>query len=106
MNSKIMRKLCGYISIGSKMKEMKSYDFSKIKYPNFSEELKQKLISLYYYMDKPKYNFDLNDYLEKEKKRNKELGIFQLNTEIVELKKRLESVIEKIVYEKKIDINF
>ena len=69
MNSKIMRKLCGYISIGSKMKEMKSYDFSKIKYPNFSEELKQKLISLYYYMDKPKYNFYLNDYLVKEKKK-------------------------------------
>ena len=30
MNSTIMRKICGYSTIGSKMKEMKSYDFSKL----------------------------------------------------------------------------
>lgn len=103
MNSKIMRMLCGNISIGSKMKEMKSYDFATLKYPNFENELKQKIKNLYYF-EKPKTEYELNSYLVKEKNRNKEIGIFQLNTEIIELKDKLKEIIDKIINEQSIKI--
>lgn len=86
MNSRIMRKICGYISIGSKMKEMKSYDFATLKFPKFDKSLKQKIGKLYY-NNIDKTNFDFDNYLENEKVRNQQLGIFHLNTEIIEIKK-------------------
>ena len=103
MNSKIMRKLCGNISTGSKMKEMKSYDFATLKYPNFNKKLKQKITDLFYFK-KTKPEYQLNNYLEKEKKRNKDIGIFQLNTEIIELKEILSNTIDKIIKDEKIKI--
>ncbi len=103
INSKIMRRLCGNISVGSKMKEMKSNDFAKLKYPNFNMELKQKIKNLYYY-DKPKSSNDIYNYLECEKLRNKKIGIFQLNKEILELKKKLSSSVDSIILAKQIKI--
>lgn len=104
MNSRIMRKICGNISIGSKMKEMKSYDFATLKFPKFDKSLKQKIGKLYY-NNIGKTNFDFDNYLENEKVRNKELGIFQLNTEIIEIKKELEIVLNKIITEETITLN-
>lgn len=103
MNSRIMRKICGNISIGSKMKEMKSYDFATLKFPNFDKLLKQKIGELYYNKIKS-IPFDFEIYLESEKKRNKELGIFQLNTEIIEIKKELGIILNKIITEQPIII--
>ena len=104
MNSRIMRKICGNISIGSKMKEMKSYDFATLKFPKFDKTLKQKIGKLYY-NNIDKTNFDFDNYLENEKVRNKELGIFQLNTEIIEIKKELEIILNKIITEEPIVLN-
>jgi hypothetical protein len=103
MNSKIMRKLCGNVSIGSKMKEMKSYDFATLKYPNFEKELKKKIKNLYYF-EKPKTEYELYDYLAKERNRNNKIGIFQLNTEIIELKNKLKEIIDRIINEQPIKI--
>lgn len=104
MNSRIMRKICGNISIGSKMKEMKSYDFATLKFPKFDKSLKQKIGKLYY-NNIDKTNFDFDNYLENEKVRNQELGIFQLNTEIIEIKKELEIILNKIITEETIKLN-
>ena len=104
MNSRIMRKICGNISIGSKMKEMKSYDFATLKFPKFDKSLKQKIGKLYYH-NIDKTNFDFDNYFENEKVRNQELGIFQLNTEIIEIKKELEIVLNKIITEETITLN-
>lgn len=104
MNSRIMRKLCGNISIGSKMKEMKSYDFATLKFPKFDKSLKQKIGKLYY-NNINKTNFDFDNYLENEKVRNQELGIFQLNTEIIEIKKELDIILNKIITEETITLN-
>lgn len=104
MNSRIMRKLCGNISIGSKMKEMKSYDFATLKFPKFDKSLKQKIGRLYY-NSIDKKNFDFENYLENEKLRNQKLGIFQLNTEIIEIKKELEIILNKIITEEPITLN-
>ncbi|HLD26704.1 MAG TPA: hypothetical protein VJB63_01995, partial [Patescibacteria group bacterium] len=52
----------------------------------------------------PYLNFE--NYLEKEKKRNTEAGIFQLNMELFSLREKLEDLVDKIVKEEKIDISF
>ena len=98
MNSRIIRKICGNISIGSKMKEMKSYDFATLKFPKFEKALKQKIGKLYY-NSVPNGSFAFTKYLENAKLRNQELGIFQLNTEIIEIKKELELILNKIITE-------
>jgi len=103
MNSRIMRKICGNISIGSKMKEMKSYDFATLKFPKFDNSLKKQIGKLYYNKI-DSVNFDFITYLDNEKKRNQELGIFQLNTEIIEIKNELEIILNKIINEEPITI--
>lgn len=103
MNSRIMRKICGNISIGSKMKEMKSYDFATLKFPNFINNLKEEIATKYYNkIVKEKFNFET--YFENEKQRNTKLGIFQLNIEIIEIKNILEELISKIIKEEPIEI--
>ena len=67
---------------GIKLNHLEKY----IKIPNFSD-LKQKRIAKEYYniIDKNN-NINLENYLDLEKKRNLNLGIFQLNMEIFDLK--------------------
>lgn len=101
MNSRIMRKICGNISIGSKMKEMKTSDFATLKFPKFSYELKER-VAIHYYCKIEKEKFDFETYLKKEKHRNSKVGIFQLNTEIIELKNELDIIINKIINEETI----
>lgn len=105
MNSKIVRKICGNISIGSKMKEMKSYDFEKLIFPKFSD-IKKNSISKHYYNKVEKLNnVTIDNYLKIYKTRNKKLGIFQLNIELLELKETLEDLVHRIVMNESIDIN-
>ena len=105
MNSNIMREICGLASIGSKMKEMKSYDFAKLNFPNFSEE-NQKKISEYYYKKVSKLkDITLDNYLEENQKRNQKLGVFQLNVEIFELKEKLNDLVDRIIMNETINIS-
>ncbi len=104
LNSKTYRKLCGCVAIGSKMKEMKSYDFAFLKFPSFSEKKQQEVSNLYYSPIEKNINLTLENYLEKEKTRNAEAGIFQLNMEIFSLREQLEDLVHKIVMEEPIEI--
>ncbi len=97
MNSMIMRKICGNATIGSKMKEMKSYDFSKLIFPNFPKEKQKEISKSYYNKVDVLTNISLDNYLTEHKKRNQKLGIFQLNMEIYDLKEKLENLVNKIV---------
>ena len=96
MNSKIMRRICGNVSIGSKMKEMKSSDFATLKFPKFPQNFKNSLACLYF-NEVDKIEFNINSYLIEEKNRNKKLGIYQLNIEILELKEKLNKIIENLL---------
>ncbi|WP_315284713.1 hypothetical protein [Fusobacterium hwasookii] len=104
LNSDIYRKICGCMSIGSKMKELKISDFSEIKFLNFPEDIRKKIIKEYY----NESNFtnclsiQIDNYIEISKKHNKESGIFQNSYELVELKNKLEDIIDKIIYNEKI----
>lgn len=106
LNSKVFRKICGNVTIGSKMKEMKSYDFSKLLFPNFLNDIKKEISEIYYNKINKNKNINFKNYLDNEFKRNKELGIFQLNLEIFKLRQILEDLIHKIVMDEKIEISF
>ncbi|MDQ7009199.1 MAG: hypothetical protein Q9M94_02815 [Candidatus Gracilibacteria bacterium] len=77
-----------------------------IKIPNFKDSKQEEIAKEYYNKVEKNIGLDFDNYLEKEKARNKELGIFQLNMEIFSLKEKLESFIDKIVMDENIDINF
>lgn len=77
-----------------------------IKIPNFPDSKQQEIAREYY--NKIEKNLDLNfeNYLEKEKARNSELGIFQLNMELFSLREVLEKLIHQIIMDEKIEIDF
>jgi len=106
LNSNIYRKICGCISIGSKMKEMKVTDFSKVKFLNFPENIRKKIIEEYYKENNFNNNLPLNidNYVKIFKERNKTIGIFQNFYELVELRNKLENIIDKIICNKKVII--
>lgn len=106
LNSDIYRKICGCISIGSKMKELKISDFSEIKFLNFPEDTRKKIIEEYYNESDFDTNLqlDIDNYLKYFKERNKKIGIFQNSYELVDLRNKLEDIIDKIIYEKEIII--
>ena len=107
MNSRIMRRLCGCISLGSKMKEMKSKDFSKIKFPKFPNEIKDEISKLYFLTkNEQKTTLNLDSYLSVEMERNKVIGIFQLNKEILELKKKIDNAVHAIIHGDDIAFDF
>jgi type I restriction enzyme S subunit len=65
LNSKKYRKLCGYATMGSKMKEMKIKDFSLIPFPIFDDTLNNKLISNYDIILKESHDLiEIKDKLE------------------------------------------
>ncbi len=102
MNS--TRKICGYTSQGTKMKEMKMNNFSELIFPSFPDK-KQNEIAVEYYNALPTNStLTLSNYLTKESSRNSKLGIFQLNLEILSLKEKLALIVDKIIKEEPIKI--
>jgi len=73
MNSKIYRRICANLSLGSKMDEMKTKHFSMLPFPKFPKEIREKIFSLYYE------------------------GIIKLNKEIVENQNKLNKIIDNLV---------
>lgn len=106
MNSEIMRKICGFTSLGTKMKEMKMKNFSDLIFPNFSSTLKLQISKLYYNNLDISVSLDIDNYFAIEKSRNNEIGIFQLHAEILELKSKLENVVNKIILDEDVIIEF
>ena len=85
---------------------MRIEQFVNISIPNFPEEKRQEIARQYY--NKVEKNTDLTfeNYLEKEKERNSKLWIFQLNMELFELRETLENLIDKIIMNKEINVDF
>jgi type I restriction enzyme S subunit len=74
--------------------------------PSFPESKQQEIAKEYYNLVVKNSYLTLENYLEKEKVRNSQLGIFQLNIEIFELREKLEDLVDKIVNEIKVEISF
>lgn len=86
---------------GIKLNHLQRY----LQIPNFSESKQQEITKLYYNSLEKNQDLILENYLQKEKIRNREVGIFQLNMEIFALREQLEDLVHKIVMEEKIEIN-
>ena len=74
--------------------------------PSFPELKQQEIAREYYNQIEKNSNLKLENYVELEKIRNSQLGIFQLNMEIFELREKLEELVDKIVNEEVIEIVF
>jgi type I restriction enzyme S subunit len=86
-----------------------SFSFTKyhlldLSFPDFPEHKQKEIAKLYYNKLYKNTSLTFGNYLEKEKVRNKELGVFQLNMEIFRLRDVLEELVHKIVMEEKIMI--
>ncbi len=102
-NSFIFQKYIGDVATGATFKEIRIDDISKKSpIPNFPESKQKEIAKLYCNPLEKNTRLDLENYLEKEQARNREVGIFQLNMEIFVLREQLEDLVHKIVMEEKI----
>lgn len=106
MNFPLIRKYCGNLSVGSKMKEIKSSQFLTIPFPDFPEEMQLK-ISMFY-QNFIKYNkiISIGDFLNNDDRWNKQAGIYELDKSIRRCKQQLNNIIERIVVDEKVKIDF
>ena len=74
LNSTFCRKLCSYLSYGTKMREMKSVDFSKLLFPKFPSEIQKQIFELY----------------------TSEDGILTLGNENIELKIKINALLDSL----------
>ena len=89
---------------GSGAPSFTKYQFEKLKIPNFPASKQQEIAILYYHPLSKNEDLNLENYLERENQRNKEVGIFQLNMEIFELRERLGELVDAVVMERTINI--
>ncbi len=91
MNTKMMRKYCSALSVGSKMKEIKSEQFLSIPIPTFGQKVIKQVYKLFY-----TENFDRNiDAILSLKHSN--IGLFHLSIAENILTKYLDSVLDMII---------
>lgn len=90
MNTKIMRKYCAALSVGSKMKEIKSDQFLSIPFPLFKNDILNKIYELFY-----TDNFNRNiAYLLS--LQSMTVGLFHLSLAKDDLMKYLNSILDMI----------
>ena len=107
LNSRIWRKICGSLSLGSKMKEMKITHFTKIPLPILKRELKKELVILYDNVhENPHYKTSLDKFEKTDAEMTAKLGILQLANQIKSIRKKIDYVIDKLIFNETININF
>lgn len=108
LNCSLMRKYCAGLSVGSKMKELKTEQFLQIPFPNFPEN-KQKEISQLYHNPNSNYQadtFTLDNFLEQDNAFNEKAGIYELDKTAKQLKEILNKAIDDIANDREVNINF
>lgn len=108
LNSLLWRKYCGRLSLGSKMKEIKSSQLSTIPFPNFSES-KKALVNKLYFNNLMRQHNTLErdeDYLAYDRDWNNNSGIFQINQSYLKTRKFLLSITIKLIQGKKFDLSY
>lgn len=90
MNTKMMRKYCSSLSVGSKMKEIKSEQFLSIPVPVFEQTVLKQVYKLFYTEN---FDRDIDNILSL---RPDSVGLFHLSIAKETLTKYLNSVLDKI----------
>lgn len=108
INCDLMRKYCGSLSAGSKMKELKIEQFLQIPFPNFPETKQKEIVKLYH-NDTLVYDTNkctLDNFLQIDAKYNEKAGIYELDKTTKKLKEKLDKAIDDIVNDKQVNISF
>jgi len=74
--------------------------------PNFPKTKQKEIASLYHNPVKYPQNLNLKNFLEEDKKWNKKTGIIEIDKSMKQIKKHLNSLLNKIVNDKKIELSF
>jgi hypothetical protein len=105
-DSRFYRKLCGHISLGSKMREIKITNFAKIPFPKIRDQVRPRLIVQYsnhapYPAEISFENFDSIDT-----KITEQSGILELSAQVRRISSRISRVIDGIVEDSEVPIDF
>ncbi|HJX02384.1 MAG TPA: hypothetical protein VJ439_00835, partial [Candidatus Bathyarchaeia archaeon] len=105
LNSNLYRKLCGHISLGSKMREIKISDFAQIPFPKIRKEVAQELVK--YYSQKAKYPFDttLENFSAVDDEITKASGMLELSYQIAKINSQISDTIDKMIKGKPIELS-
>ena len=104
-NSKIMRKFCSYLSVGTKMKELKSDHFTQIPIPKFKNSLKQKVNLLFSNKEAMEIinNINFDNFIQKDSEFMESAGIQELAYSISKFRQKLDNIFDLILSDEKID---
>jgi len=107
LNTQVYRKLCGYISLGSKMREIKMNQFAAIPFPNIGPKVQGVLVEYYYHdIDIPNNRIIHIERLEDFDLANiNQFGILQLAGQMHFLQKLLSTAIKNIFDDKEPDVD-
>jgi len=106
MNSKLFEITISKRTSKGSVPAIYSSDIVNLNIPNFPEPKQQEIAKEYYFQIDKNQNLTLENYLQKETARNQQIGIFQLNMEIFELREKLEDIIDKIINDSPIEISW
>lgn len=103
-----MRKYCSFLTTGSKMKELKKEHFLQIPFPNFPQNIQEKIAMLYHnpHLNLDYKGFNLENFTELDNEFCNKAGIYDLDKSIKHLKEILNSSIDKIIDDEKVNIAF
>ncbi|MCX7744013.1 MAG: restriction endonuclease subunit S [Flavobacteriales bacterium] len=108
LNCSIIRKYCAGLSVGSKMKELKTEQFLQIPFPNFPEAKQKEIASLYHNPESiyQTDTFTLDNFLDQDNSFNETAGIYELDKTAKQLKEILNKAIDDIANDSEVNINF
>lgn len=106
LNHPIYRGICGEMAVGSKMKELKSINFSRIPFPKFKKETKKEIVKKYYNRKNRPSNLTSKNYLKKDFEWNKEAGLLDVYMSYLKIKYKLNKTINNIYNNEKIRVEY
>lgn len=105
MNSKLYRKYCANLSMGSKMKELKLNNISSIPFPNFENKIQNRICNLYN-NNILKNELSESDFIKANKEWDTKAGILDLYESINATKEFLNEMIDRIYNNQKISFQY
>lgn len=108
LNTKFMRKYCNFLSTGMTIKAFTISNFLQIPFPNFPQNIQEKIAMLYHnpHLNLDYKGFNLENFTELDNEFCNKAGIYDLDKSIKHLKEILNSSIDKIIDDEKVHIAF
>ena len=98
-------KLIDLYAVGGNGGSLAQRYWDSISFPNFPHGVQKDIEKLYYFV-LPYKDISMQNFLEEDKKWNKMAGLFQIDESRVKIKEHLDKIINNIIEDKDIDIDF